>query len=85
MKDYLERGMRRVVDEGKMLDPAHVISEALQGTALGPLLLLIYINDLPNTVKCKLGFFVDDSIVYNRISSLVHCELLQKDLDSLKT
>ena len=70
MKDYLERGTRRVVDEGKTLDPAHVTSEVLPGTALRPLLLLIYIHDLPNTVKCKLGFFVDYSIVYNRISSL---------------
>ena len=78
--------MPRVVVEGKMLAPEHmksVKSGVTQSTVLGLLLFLIYISDLPNRVKHKLGFFAYDSIVYNRNSSLVDCELLQKDLDSL--
>ena len=40
---------------------------------------------MPSTVKCKLGRFADDSIVYNRLSRLGNCELLQRNLEILTT
>ena len=82
-KDYLQDRTQRVVTEGETSDSISVTSGVPQGTVLGPLLFLIYINDLPESIKCKIGLFADDSIVYNNINSLDDCEALQKDLDEL--
>ena len=70
MKDYIDRIMHTIVVEGKMSALEHMKSGVVQGTVLGMLLFLIYINNLPNAVKCNLGFFAYDSMVYNRTSKL---------------
>jgi len=49
---------------------------------LGPLLILIYINDLPMNVKVRL--FADDAALYLTISTSSQSAILQKDLDNLE-
>jgi ribonuclease P/MRP protein subunit RPP40 len=51
-----------------------------QGSQLGPLLFVLYINDLDRVVKCNLSLYADDSKLYKRISSDADCNLLQQDL-----
>ena len=51
---------------------------------LGPLLFLIYINDLPMNVKSKLRLFADDTALYLTISTSSQSEILQNDLDNLE-
>ena len=53
-----------------------------QGSFLGPLLFLVYINDFPLAVKCNCGLFADDSILHQKVTSMSDCEDLQTDLDS---
>ena len=51
---------------------------------MGPLLFLIYINDLPPAVtSSKLLLFADDAKCYKTIHNLSDCNSLQLDLDSL--
>jgi len=50
---------------------------------VGPLLFLVYINDLPDCVSSLLYMFADDVECAHSISSLEDCKLLQADLDSL--
>ena len=55
-----------------------------QGSVLGPLLFLLYINDLNSVAKhSKLKLFADDVTLYREIKCLPDCQLLQEDLDSI--
>ncbi len=55
-----------------------------QGTVLGPALFLVYINDMPESVKSSIRLFADDAILYRQIRNLSDCSKLQKDLESLE-
>jgi len=55
-----------------------VLSGFPQGSVLGPLLFLLFINDLPEWIKTNIRMFADDT----KIWTFTH-ERLNKDLDSL--
>ena len=48
---------------------ADVESCVPQGTALGPLLFLLHINDLPSCVNSKVRLFADDCLLYREIKN----------------
>ena len=78
------RSQQVVIDDHFSID-AKITPSVPLGRVLGPLLLLIYINDLPNCVQnsvCRL--FADDCILYQRISSCHDSSKLQADLDQPK-
>jgi hypothetical protein len=70
-----------VVLDGESSDIAPVTSVVPQGTVLGPVLFLVYINDLPEYLKSS-QLFADDSIIYKTIKSQKDCDNLQEDLDA---
>jgi len=65
-------------------DSAKVSSGVPQGSVLGPLFFLLFINDLEDVVKhSRVSFFADDTRVSKQISCLEDCQLLQADLYSI--
>ena len=74
-----------VVINGENSESAPVVSGVPQGTVLGPLLFLVYINDLPDLVTCKIRLFADDALIYRTIDSIQDALLLQNDLAKLIT
>jgi Reverse transcriptase (RNA-dependent DNA polymerase) len=60
-KSYL-RNRTQVVDiDGKISDPCFINISVLQGSILGPILFLMYINDLPLSTELKSFLFADDT------------------------
>ena len=82
--DFLSGRTQRVVVDGSHSPWSPVHSGVPQGTVLGPLLFLIYINDLPDCVSSKVRLFADDCLVYREIGCLEDQLALQRDLDALE-
>ena len=55
-----------------------------QGSVLGPILFVIYINDLPENVQSEVKMFADDTNVFRHMRNPVDQENMQADLDSLQ-
>ena len=53
------------------------------GTVLGPLLFLLYINDITADIKSDIRLFADDCILYLTISSRHDQTILQEDINTL--
>ena len=84
ISSFLEERTQRVVCGGYTSDSVNVISGVPQGTVLGPLLFLIYINDLPECVSSMCSLFADDCLVYRRMESERDIKILQNDLTNLE-
>ena len=81
---FLVNRLQRVVINGCHSEWLPIISGVPQGSVLGPLLFLLYINDLQEAVSySKLNVFADDVALYKEIRSSVDCDLLQEDLNSV--
>jgi len=72
-----------VVVNGKQSKEGIVTSGVPQGSVLGPLLFVIYINDMPHCVESSLFMFADDTKVFREIVDSSDKGKLQNDLDNL--
>ena len=82
----LTNRMQYVVVNGVASKPLSVISGVPQGSVLGPLLFLTYINgiaELPLSPENKLVMYADDILLYRPIRQASDYQLLQQDVEAL--
>jgi hypothetical protein len=77
---FLSGRTQQVLLEGEKSTSSAVTSGVPQRTVMGPLLFLIYINDLPEQVTATAWLFADDCLLCRKIKSSKDTNILQKDL-----
>jgi hypothetical protein len=82
---WLSHRFQRMVVDGHTSNSCPVLSGIPQGSVLGPCLFLIYINDMPDTLKSNVCLFADDTIVYLTISALTDCHTLNQTYTNSKS
>ena len=81
---YLNNRLQFVEVNGKRSKWLQVTSGIPQGSVLGPLLFLIYINDLPEKIDSTVYMYADDTKLYREIKCIDDNKKLQEDLNELK-
>ena len=68
---------------GSLSDWAFVLRGVPQGSVLGPLLFLLYVDDLSDCIKCNIRLFADGANIWHVIKMVEDNKMLQGDLDNL--
>ena len=76
---------QKVVVEDEESDSVPVTFAVPQSSVLGPILFLVYINDLPEDIVSKVRLFADYTAIYITLKNKSDSDKLQRDLDRLHT
>lgn len=83
IESYLSSRSQCVSIGGSCSRPAPVRSGIPQGSVLGPIFFLVFINDIVNDIPVKIKLFADDCILYQEVNTPDDQELLNSALDKL--
>jgi hypothetical protein len=82
-KGILVGRTQRVRIGGKLSKEVKVTSVVPQGSVLGPLLFVVYVNDIWRNMYWSIKLFADNCIIYRKITNKNDIEKLQKVLNTL--
>lgn len=83
IESFLANRSQFVTANGHDSPHSDVQSGVPQGSVLGPLLFLIYINDLPSAITSDVHLFADDCVILREITNEYDISLLQADLNNV--
>ena len=83
IRNFLIGRTQRVIVNGEYSEAASVSSGIPQGSVLGPILFLIFINDLPEILQSIVKLFADDTKMYRTIVDKNDETILQNDIDQI--
>ena len=84
-ESFLRQRKQSVLLSSTRSTEAYVLSGMPQGTVLGPLLFLMFINDLPESTKhSDARLFADDCLLYKHVQTSQDSALLHEDLSTLE-
>jgi hypothetical protein len=83
--EYLTNRTQSVIINGAVSDPQSIPFGVPQGSILGPLLFIVYINELPSVVKnCNIQLYADDTLIYFSSNSITTIEsIFSEDLNRI--
>jgi ribonuclease P/MRP protein subunit RPP40 len=83
IEDWLSNREQRVVINGEASSWEKIVSGVPQGSVLGPLLFIIYINDIDDGLNSKVGKFADDTKLGGGVHQIQGTTTIQGDLDRI--
>lgn len=84
IKSYVSNRIQYVLLNETKSSPINVTSGVPQGSHLGPLLFLVFIDDIYDVIKnSKILLYADDCKIYKTIQNAKDCEKLQYDIDNI--
>ena len=84
LTNYLQDRQQRVLLNGQTSNWSNINAGVPQGSVLGPLLFLVYINDLPEGLKSNAKLFADDTSIFSKVYNITDsCVELNNDLDQI--
>ena len=84
LKNYLTARQQRAVLNRQTSSWLNVTAGVPQGSILGPILFLIYINDLPDEITSSCKIFADDTSLFSKIENKSYSNFqLNKDLETI--
>ena len=83
IKSFLTPRTMKVLMQGSFSELIEVLSGVPQGSVLGPLLFLLFVNDLPDWIVSSMIMFADDTKLWRTIKTAEDGKILQRDLDAL--
>ena len=84
LEDYLKNRKQRVVLEGAQSEYEDIIAGVPQGSILGPLLFLIYVNDLPTNITTNIRIYAADTSLFADNNPKQGSEMLQQDINQIE-
>ena len=85
MKNYLQNRKQRVVLDNHISDTVDVLSGVPQGSIIGPLLFVLFINDIYKNLDkgTNVALYADNTKMWRQIEPHRDCKILQRDITAL--
>ena len=86
IQNFLTNRKHRTVLNGKCSNWKEITAGVPQGSILGPLFFLVYINDLTDVLKCNVKLFADDTSIFRVVDNpIVAASDLNHDLEAIES